>query len=50
MLRSIIVFVLVLAGLNLLFAILNLDIRISIIGSLLLSALVGGIMEFLRRR
>lgn len=50
MLRSIIVFVLVLVALNALFALLNLDIRISIVGSLVLSALVGLIMELVRRR
>lgn len=50
MFRSIITFVLVLIGLNLLFALLHLDIRISIVGSLLLSFLVSGIMEFTRRR
>lgn len=50
MLRSILVFVLVLMGLNLLFYLLHLDLHISIIGSLILSAVVGGIMELTRRR
>lgn len=50
MFRSIVVFVLVLMALNAVFWLLNLPIHISIIGSLVLSALVGGIMEFTRRR
>lgn len=50
MLRSIVVFVLVLIALNAIFALLHLDFRISIVGSLVLSFLVGGIMELIRRR
>lgn len=50
MLRSLIVFVLVLMGLNLLAFLLGLPFHISIIGSLVLSFVVGGIMEMTRRR
>ncbi|MFV0428027.1 MAG: hypothetical protein ACK5KO_01155 [Arachnia sp.] len=50
MLRSIIVFVLVLMALNVVFYILNLGFQISIFGSIVLAAIAGGLMEARRRR
>lgn len=49
MLRQTLVFVLVLIVLNALFYLLNIDLRISIIGSLVVSALVTVIMNMFRR-
>ena len=43
------VFVLVLIGLNVLFAVLGWQIRISIIGSIVLTLVVGGIMAATNR-
>ncbi|MGI9603860.1 MAG: hypothetical protein ACR2QE_18395 [Acidimicrobiales bacterium] len=43
------VFILVLIGLNVLFRVLGLQIQISIIGSLVLTVVVGGIMAATNR-
>lgn len=43
------VFVLVLIGLNVLFAVLGWQLRISIIGSIVLTLIVGGIMTAANR-
>ena len=43
------VFILVLIGLNVLFSILGWQIRISIIGSIVLTLIVGGIMALTNR-
>ena len=43
------VFILVLIGLNILFAVLGWQIRISIIGSIVLTLIVGGIMAMSNR-
>ena len=45
-----VVFVLVLVGINVVMAVLGSPLRISIIGSVVLSVVVGGIMAFLNRR
>ena len=44
------VFVLVLIGINIVFAILGIQMRISIIGSIVLTLVVGGIMAGSNRR
>jgi len=44
------VFVLVLIGINIVFAILGIQMRISIIGSIVLSLVVGGAMTAMNRR
>lgn len=48
--RQLIIFVLVLVALNAIFYLFNIDIRISIIGSILLSILVSFVMNLLTRR